>query len=365
MQLVNTTPLPARVDASEVEGMEQRIGMLTAKATFRFDLDGRVQLETQRPFPLFADDVKTPLGLLPSDAEPRRDDAFEVVLLGHAYAKGGIPVEHVTAALTVGAVRREIIVTGDRVWTQTEQGPVISRPAPFEKRALTWAYAFGGSQPVQLDASSVIDVSHPANPHGRGFDAQRWVAGLAGGLRAQQGYPALPEGYRRALPNLEDPSARIARWDDEPEPVCWGTAPRDVLVGALRHAREHSHGADSASDVPETWPDAIPPVDPLFYRAHPDWVVPVPREAPLVRLENLTAERPVVEFRLPSVRLVGDYVVEGRRGARPLNPLLLVVLPDDRSLYLLYSTAFTFPFHPGDDRAFRLRIADGWYPERS
>ncbi len=362
MQLVNTTPIPARVEASEVEGMAHRIGMLTAKATFRFDLEGRVELDTQTPFPLFADDEKTPLGLLPSDSEPRRDDMFEVIALGHAYARDGNPVEQVGAALTVGSVRREIVVTGDRVWTMTERGPVISPPVPFKTAPLTWEYAYGGSQPVRLDASSVLDVSHPANPHGRGFDAERWAAGLASGLRMPQGYPALPEGYRRALPNLEAPGERIARWDDDPEPVCWATAPRNVLVGAMRHARKHSHVPGEAPG-PDAWPDAMPPADLAFYRAHPDWVVPPPREAPRVRLENLTAGRTIVEFRLPSMRVVGDYIVEGRSGTRALNPLVLVVLPDDLALYILYSTSFTFPFHQGDERSFRLRVADGWWPE--
>jgi hypothetical protein len=359
VQLVNTAPLPARVDASEVDGMAERIGMLTAKATFRFDLDGRVELETQRPFPLFADDEKTDLGLLPSDAEPRRDDAFEVIVLGHAHAPGGEPVERVTVALTVGSVRREIVVTGDRVWTRSEQGPGVSRPVPFERCPLTWAHAFGGSQPIQIDASSILDVSHPVNPHGRGFDAERWARGLAN-LRMPRGYPALPGGYRRALPNLEDPRARITRWDDEPEPACWATLPSTVLLPVRGYVPDPAGlGAAPALDISAHAAASAM----AHYRAHPDWVIATPREAPGVRLENLTAGRAVVQFRLPSWRIVADYVLGERRGTRALDPLRLVLLPDERRFYVLYSMAFTFPFQPGEERAFRLRITEPWHPE--
>src|SRR5215831_18332716 len=131
MQLINTTPIPARLEAAEVEDMPNRIGMLTAKATFRFALDGKVELETQKPFPLFSDDRPTPLGFLPSDAEPRRDQAFEVIFLGHAYAPEGRPTEYLPVSLTVGSVRREILVIGDRVWNQNGQNSAISRPTPF------------------------------------------------------------------------------------------------------------------------------------------------------------------------------------------------------------------------------------------
>ena len=364
MDLVNTTPLAARVDASEVEGIPHRIGLLVAKATFRFDLDGKVELDTQEPFPLFTEDKPTPFGLLPSDAEPRRDDRFEVILLGQAHAPEGRRVEQLNVALAVGACRREMSISGDRFWTQTEQGPSISRPQPFSKLPLTWNGAFGGKQPVKIDASSLFDVADPINPHGRGFDAERLARGLGPVLGSPAGYPVLPD-YRRSLPNLEDPQTRIARWEDEPEAVCWATQPRDVLVGAIRAHRTGAAGATPDVQTlqnPEV-PNEVPDLDPSYYRAHPDWILKPPRQAPVIRLENLTAGKPKVQFRLPDMRVAADYVVEGRQGSRALNPLLLVLLPEEGRLYLLYATAFTFPFVAGDERSFRLRIADHWYPE--
>jgi hypothetical protein len=46
---------------------------VSAKATYRFDLNGRVELETQEPLPLLMKDEPTPLGIIPSDFEARRD----------------------------------------------------------------------------------------------------------------------------------------------------------------------------------------------------------------------------------------------------------------------------------------------------
>jgi len=116
MELANQTAIPAMVTAADSEGSPHRIGLLTAKATFRFDMQGRVELDTQGPFPLFSKDEKTPLGDLPSDLEPRADEKLEVILLGHAYAPKQFPLTALTAALSVGDVRREIAVFGDRTW---------------------------------------------------------------------------------------------------------------------------------------------------------------------------------------------------------------------------------------------------------
>jgi hypothetical protein len=351
MQLFNRTPLAARVDASELEGAPARIGVVTAKATYRFDTAGRVELETQDPIPLFQEDQATPVGVLPSDLEPRRDRAFEVILLGHAYGPGGTPVESIEVGLAVGAVQRRIVVTGDRAWIGSEaENTVPTRAAPFTVIPLTYERAYGGKQVALLDAASEFEVTDPINPHGRGFDADLYARQVGTVLRSPAGYPKLP-GYRRLLPNLEAHGARVRRWDDAPEPVCWATTPRDVTIRAYRKAREPAPGGAPLTSA----------VDEALYRAHPDWVVAIPPSAPVVRMENLTDERPTVEMRIPDQRVVADYVIEGRSGSRTLIPQMLVLLPDERRFYLLFRMFFTFRFVPGDERAFRLSLERSWY----
>jgi hypothetical protein len=354
MRLVNQTPVPATVTTSDFESSTQRIGLLTAKATFRFDSQGRVELETQEPFPLLAQDEETPLGDLPSDLQPRADATLEVILLGHAYAPRERSVPALTVALTVGKVRRELLVFGDRSWAPSRKA--VSRPAPFAKMPLTYGRAFGGTVPINLDRESVFDLSDTCNKHGIGFDAERMARELGTLLKAPRGYPTLPAGYVRPLPNLEDPRAPIARWEDAPLPVCWATVPIDVPVWAVRQARENP---------------APPPPPPLAeikrelpsvanYRAHPDWVIPLPPAAPRLRLENLLPATPVLEMSVPDFGVVADYTVSGRIGRRSLMPHTLVLLPDRQRFYLVYRLPFNFEFQPGDEREFRLRTEPKW-----
>ena len=357
MRLVNQTPVPATVTTSDFEGSTRRIGLLTAKATFRFDSHGRIDLETQEPFPLLAQDEKTALGDLPADLQPRSDAALEVILLGHAYAPRERPCSALTAALTVGKVRREILVFGDRSWAPNRKA--CFRLTPFTKMPLTYSRAYGGTLPINLDRESVFDLSDTCNKHGLGFDAERMARELGTMLKAPSGYPALPAGYMRCLPNLEDPRAPITRWEDAPLPSCWATVPVDVPIWTARQARE------------QPAPPPPPPLDQIKrelpsvvnYRAHPDWVIPLPKTAPKLRLENLLAETPLLEMSMLNLGIVADYTINGRMGCRSLTPHMLVLLPDQRRFYVVYRLAFNFQFQPGDEREFRLRTEPQWFSE--
>ncbi len=354
MRLVNQTAVPATVTTSDFEGSTQRIGLLTAKATFRFDDQGRVELETQEPFPLLAQDERTPLGDLPADLQPRVDASMEVIVLGHAYAPRGRPVSALTAALTVGQVRRELLVFGDRSWAPDRK--IVSRPAPFTKMPLTYSRAFGGTVPINLDQESVFDLCDTCNRHGLGFDAERMARELGTLLKAPRGYPALPAGHVRRLPNLEDPRAPIARWDDAPLPLCWATIPIDVPLWVVRQARgKPKPPPPPPAEIKRELPSVA------NYRAHPDWVIPVPTLAPTVRLENLVATIPTLEISVPDFGVVADYTVNGRIGRHSLMPHTLVLLPDEWRFYVVYRLPFNFQFQPGDERELRLRTEPKWF----
>jgi hypothetical protein len=363
MRLFNHTPIAARLDTSDLGDGSYRMGLLTAKATYRFDLAGSVTLETQEPLPLFIKDEPVAGGVLPADLEPRRNPMFEVILLGHAYAPHRQPVESLVAALSVHTVRRELRVTGDRSWTQVAGAArVPTRPRPFTQMPLGFEQAFGGTVIARIDQHSEMPISHTLNPHGRGLDAELMALQLGQLLRAPDGFPTLP-GYARTLPNVESPAALVARWEDAPEPASWATLPRDVPLHVSRKAQE----MESEASIDELTAEAVkdpgpfPDIDIALYRAHPDWVIPIPAAAPAIRMENLFEEQAEVRFQIPDQRVVADYVIEGRNGSRPLMPQMLVLLPDERRFYLLYRMAFTFPHMRGDERAVRLRVDAGWY----
>lgn len=361
MMLFNTTLAAARLDTTVIETVPERVGLLTVKATFRFDANGCVALDAEAPLPLSNSDIETPLGLLPGELEPRNDQRLEVILLGHAHAPAGRPVSVLSVVLSVGDIRREIRVSGDRVWQGAPGARSISQPEPFVRMPLTYARAFGGSAGVLLDEKTEFVLRDAYNPRGLGFDPEPQLAGLAQLLRPPAGYPRLLEATRR-LPNLEHPGRLIARWEDAPEPCCWATQPFDVSVALYREVqkRSTSPGGSAASLSEYKPPTEAPPLGATCLRAHPDWVIPVPSVAAKLRLENLVEGYPVLQLTLPDHCFIGDYTIQGREGSRKLTPQTLVLLPDERRFYILYRLPFTYPFTPGDDRAFRLRMAPGW-----
>ncbi|HEX7507794.1 MAG TPA: DUF2169 domain-containing protein [Polyangia bacterium] len=202
MNLENATAIPAQVTVAELPGEDNRIGVLTAKATFTFDLSGQVQLDTQDPFPVLSEDRDTPWGPLPTDSRARRSDKFEVMLLGNAHPpRGATTVTKV--ALSVGAERRELLVWGDRFWVGSDPKRMsISKARTFDRMPLTFERAFGGTVPVQLDSKSVLDLADPINPGGKGIRCQaasrRLVQDAAGatGVPSAAFWSASPSQHR-------------------------------------------------------------------------------------------------------------------------------------------------------------------------
>lgn len=342
------------------------LGLLVAKATFRFDLRGQVELDADDPLPLLDDDQQTPVGILPADMVARRGKRFEVMLLGHAHAPGGRPAPSVRVALTVGRERREMLVFGDRHWQGRD---AISSPIPFERMPLVYERSFGGSAVVQLDAETLLDVFDPVNRRGRGFDTDEQLRGLSELLGAPPGFPMLVDRHR-ALPNLEHPAALIARWADAPEPAGWAPAYRDTAVALLstlrrERVRASAPGTPPSSDGGSGVVAAGPhDVDQALYRAHSDWVIELPPAGAPVCLENLLSDAPVLKLALPELRVIADYILYGRLGEHELRPQALVLLPDERKFYLVYRLPFQFDPGPASERAFRLRTEPGWFAAR-
>lgn len=205
-----------------------------------------------------------------------------------------------------------------------------------------------------------MPLYHTLNPHGRGFDAERMALQLGQLLRAPAGFPQLVDSTRQ-LPNVESPSALITRPDDVPEPASWATLPLDVPLHAARKAPARFEQATTPPTEPSAADDPLADVDPMLYRAHPDWLLPVPAQAPRVRLENLTQDKAAVTLQLPDERIMADYVLGGRSGSRALLRQMLVLLPDELRFYLLYRKPFTYSYVRGEERAFRIRLEARWF----
>jgi hypothetical protein len=346
MQLVNQTPVLARLGVTELPGKPFRAGILVAKATFRVT-DRGAELETQTPYPVLLADEETELGVLPQDDLARRDDLFEVILLGAAYVPGGAPVGATTVSLAIGDLRREIAVHGDRVWEDRAGSPAITEPVPFTRMPLTWPRAFGGTAEVLVDDASPIDLADPRNPAGRGFDPGPAARDLCRAWKAPAGYPAYD--VTRRLPNLEDPRAPIRAWNDAPAPLCWATLP---MGSPLHHP---AAGMDPAA-AQAMRPEQLMVLPQAFYRAHPDWMIARPRPGATVRAEGVRADGAAFAFAFPALRVFADYVTGRHRGAREIEPRLLVLLPEAGRFYVVYRHAFTVRPLPGEEQGMRLRL---------
>ncbi|HLA63416.1 MAG TPA: DUF2169 domain-containing protein [Rhodothermales bacterium] len=353
MDLVNTTPLPASLKAGPIPGQDRLMAALVAKATFRIGPGGAAELETQEPVPLFDSDTPSELGLIPRDDLVRRDAAFEVVVLGAAYAAAGRPATAVTVSLTVGAVRRDLLVIGDRRWEGLPGRYQMSAPAPFTRMPMGWERAFGGTAEVLIDLESVVTLSDARNPAGRGYDGEKAARQLGESLPMPQGYPVLVNAAAlRRLPNLEDPRARIIRFGDAPDPAGWSALPLDSAF----HVTRALEGLDPATLTSEQLVDH----DPLLYRAHPQWVIALPPRGATITLENATPGGRLATA-LPALRVVFDYVNDGRTATRDLVPQMLVLYPEEGRMTVTYRKPFTLPVTPGTERGVRLRTEAGWF----
>lgn len=348
MQLVNQTALPCTVQVSELERTQFRFGFLTAKATFRADASGHVELDTQKPLPIFGKDEETAFGLLPSDAVPRRDPAFEVIVLGAAYGRGRTSQ---MVELAVGEHRQQLLVLGDRHWIRQGQ-PMISQPVAFDMIPLCWDRAFGGSSECWIDKDSVIDLEHPMNKYGRGFDAEKLARDYGQAFRAPVGFPKLASDYRRVLPNLEDPRCLIRRWEDEPRPYCWATLPTDI---GAHMQRVYDHVRTTGTPLPEEETLRV-----AFHRAHPDWILTTPKAGAVVSLKGMTREG-LWSFALPRLRVLADYQLGERTGTREMEPHMLVLLAHEMRFYIVYRHFFTLETSSDMQRSFRLRTEEGWF----
>ena len=357
MELVNSTPIPAKLVVTTAPPADGRIGMVVAKATFTLARGTSPRLATHAAEPVHEDDVAASDGLLPGDVVPRRDSAMEVILLGRARAPHDRPTTSLTVTLAVGDHRRELVVLGDRQWAPGRSGLVASAPEPFTAMPLDWSRAFGGRAEVWLDRSAPMEVCDPVNPRGRGFDPRPIAEGLCRHLGAPAGYPVVPT--QRALPNLEDPACRIRHPDDRPVPACWATVPRDVGV-AFAGLATAGAGAESPAALQELEARAQQAVAfGVLHRCHPAWrLPPLSREAE-VRWSGLS-DSAGTGFRLPALRVLADALVGEQHSTLELRPQVLVLRPDRACLHLTYRGFFRVSAPRPGPRVMRLRLAEGW-----
>jgi hypothetical protein len=198
VSLTNASPFAAQaVPYVAPDGREVVIAIV--KATFLRRPDGTLGLaDEQRPVrlgdePSFPDAADSSVRY-PSDVALDKHGT-DVVVVGDAVSSA--PVTVMDVAVRVRDVTLPLRVHGERVYYRSLGGVVIGPAAPFERKAIVYEAAYGGTN----EDYSVVEQR---NPVGRG--AARDVADLVD-------HPA---------PTIEHPACPITAAGEEPEPVGFG-----------------------------------------------------------------------------------------------------------------------------------------------
>jgi Uncharacterized protein conserved in bacteria len=315
LQLKNTTPFTSSLLLlPDPDGIDTLFTVI--KGTFTLS-PGVAVAEEQVPVALeetyYGDPSATSIRQ-PSDVSLTKPGT-DVLLVGHAYPAGGRPATQVDVSLQVGQVRRVLRVFGDRVWRAGSVGAEMSEPRAFSRMPLVWERAFGGSDGQQV---------HPENPVGRGFrsrESERPIEGVV-------------------LPNLEDPSALLTDWRNQPTPACFAPVaphwePRRSFAGTYDERWERARAPFLPVDFDARFLHLAPPGQATARPLEGN-------EAVEVRGASLSG---TLRFHLPGVHVQATYVINGGREGRraPLDTVLIE--PDANRVVLVWRAALVCDKH--------------------
>jgi len=324
LELRNQTPYAAAF-FNCVVSPDELLGAVVARATFCLERDTLV-FDEKNPFPVGNEPLKLPEGELDREV-PFLRNGVDLMILGHAYAPDGKPVESLTMSIKVGQkFLRKILVIGDRVWEGDRDHLKPSRIQPFLKMPLSYQRAYGGRC---LGEAGLM--AFPGNSEGRGF------------------YLTPEQALGKPLPNLEDPDHPIRSWKDQPNPV--GTAPYPAS-GSLRLVNSIELTKDPLKEEVRSPSDIrIKRIKPEFFNnAHPSMIIYEPlHPGDIIEISNLTPEGPF-RFFLPDLSMHAHVQLENRHFLFPAHLESIVILGDERRVFFTSRVAFRYRIIPLERR---------------
>lgn len=322
MDFINETNWEARLFTGAIDDTQVG-GWLVVRATYEVDRARGRLVPTEVRWPVFHDNVVTRYGTFPSDNHPAHHGC-DLVVLGNARCHR--PTTRTSASFRVGEFLRSIDVFGDRRWVRKAGGTLVpSNPEPFVEMPLDWSRAYGGDALLRGDR-----YEHPMNPSGRGSYADE----------------ASAEGGH--LPNLEDSSELIERWNDGPTPAAWGPV-----------ARAQPWQMQEAV-AKQGWTRANQPTSAEFMRVARGCTpaAAVPRNvAPMVRgneAVSICLGDDRWDFVLPGWSLRVRVEVGADRGMHRAAVSGLWFLADTQLLVATFRTRWRYPMRPRETRAATL-----------
>lgn len=270
MKLVNDTPLPLAWAYGDA-GLGRPALTFVVKATLDLEPGGVARLAEEQAAPCGdVPDAAAAASLrYASDFAPFKPRG-EALLVGTCRPPGGRPATTCMVAFGVNDWTKRLQVIGQRVVRRRLLVlQDLSEPEPFTAMRVGYDNAFGGP-------------GFARNPAGRGIEPVRDAAGAE----------------VRPMPTVLAPGRAVLDPDSTEEPAGFGPVP---LTWAQRMERA---GTYDAAWVKARWPWFPDDFDWRFFNAAPsDQQFPVYfRGDERVRFENLHAEVPVFESRLPGLR---------------------------------------------------------------
>ena len=306
------------------------------KATFRFDLDGQVQLADEQIPVNFAGEFWSDAPVSSYKYEPEvalLKPATDVVLIGHARPSASGQTQ-IDVGIKVGPVQKLARVFGERFWVRTKDAVVMSRPGALQPTPLIWENAFGGIDAARSAPERML--LEPRNPVGTGF-----------------GQPLARDGERLKLPNIEDPQHLIRDYGEVVPPCGFGfTSPNWYPRASF------------AGTYDETWNKTRKPLLPadfdrrFFNAAAPGLIAPghLRGNEPVVILNATSAPR--VDFRLPAYSPPLCRVAVRGEPDVTLSTVLdtVIVNADEQLLMLLWRAHTGLPRGPHDVAAIEVQL---------
>ena len=160
----NTTPYAAeRTWVRDKHGAHHWI--VVVKATFDIGQDGKLSLADEQRPPLHEPEYWGEPGL--SSVRYEADlvapkPGTDVIVNANAHAPKGKPAGNVDVVLRVRKLTKTLRVYGTRVYTRGLGGLGTSKPLPFERKPITYEWAYGGSDLEDPDPRKQrIDARNP------------------------------------------------------------------------------------------------------------------------------------------------------------------------------------------------------------
>ena len=310
MKLINKTPYPAILFSAVLE--EESIG---ASVIARVTFDVHQGIATPAAKQVWAPSLQpfqSEYGLLEGDGVLHRG-GVDILVFGSAKAPSGNPVKQMAVNVYFENQRiHSIQVFGNRFWKKNLFGFSITEPEPFTEIPLTLDNAYGGQ-----DEWDGLRFPYANNGAGKGF------------IWEKENVPGKP------LPNLEDPSNLITKWDQRPDPAGVGMCP-------LNSARVMANVKVENGKLAHVSPR-------LFNVAFPPMVLDSVSPGQEIRVEGVTLNGDF-RFKIPSISLGPNISVGDENWNDQLKIEQIGLIPDKQQAFLTLRYTYQYDVIPFEKR---------------